>query len=330
MIKNKCNYLNGATAVPTDIIDKHLKLAPSASFKVLLFILRNPDNTVDAQQIACCTGLPEGDVSDCLQYWEAHGVIETDSIVNEELSQQAKSNAKCIDVSREAPASQPKPKAPVRALPLKKPTQRDIALRISEEPELTLIYDEAQNILGTFGYDTQALILMIYDYYGFPPEVIITLLQHQKCEGKTSSSAIKGRAEDWAKRGIDSLEAVEEELLALDNIQKSFMNIREAAGISADCPTPRIHKFLREWVTELNCSDELIIHALSESANVLSDAGKLLRKWAKSGITTPQQAVEKEKKAIPKEVKKSYETDKVGKNSVLDWAKKFADGEENK
>ena len=123
---------------------------------------------------------------------------------------------------------------------------------------------------------------------------------------------------------------MEEELLALDNIQKSFMNIREAAGISADCPTPRIHKFLREWVTELNCSDELIIYALSESANVLSDAGKLLRKWAKAGITTPQQAVEKEKKAIPKEVKKSYETDKVGKNSVLDWAKKFADGEENK
>ena len=54
---------------------------------------------------------------------------------------------------------------------------------------------------------------MIYDHYGFPPEVIITLLQHQKCEGKTSTAAIKSRAEEWAKRGIDSLDLVEKKLV---------------------------------------------------------------------------------------------------------------------
>jgi hypothetical protein len=211
----------------------------------------------------------------CLDFWESNGAIEiTDEIVSEDKLKEASCNAKCCicdkeeDTTSEATA---KPKVTVKSLPVKKPTQREIAKRLAEEPELGIIYTEAQTILGTFGYDTQALILMIYDYYGFPPEVIITLLQHQKCEGKTSSAAIKSRAEDWAKRGIDSLDLVEEELLALDNIQKSFMNIREAAGISADCPTPRIHKFLREWVTELNCSDELIIYALSESANVLCE-----------------------------------------------------------
>lgn len=328
MIKIKCDYLNGATAVPTDIIDRHLKLAPAASFKVLLFILRNPDGSVDAQQISCCTGLSVNETADCLSYWESYGVIETDGETNEFLAVLAKGNAKCICTPQEEAPSVPtaeKQVRPVRTLPLKKPTQRDIAMRLSQEPELELIYREAQEILGTFGYDTQALILMIYDHYGFPPEVILTLLQHQKCQGKTSSSAIKSRAEDWAKRGIDTLDEAEQELLALDKIQVCFDSVKDLADIKTDAPTPRVHKFLREWVIDYNCTNELIAFALTQASNVFSDAGKLLKKWARSGITTPEQAAEKEKKALPKTVEKSYDTEKVGRSSVLDWAKRYAD-----
>lgn len=328
MIKFKCDYINGAVAVPTDLIDKHLKLAPAASFKVLLFILRNPEGVLDSEQISACTGLAVADVEDCLSYWEAHNAIAIDNIVDEELVKKASANAKCICSPEKEAKPEEKRTAP-RSLPLKKPTQRDIALRISQEPELSMIYNEAQSILGTFGYDTQALILMIYDYYGFPPEVIITLIQHQRCEGKTSSSAIKSRAEDWAKRGIDTMDAVEKELLALDRVQECFNNIKETAEITTDAPAPRIHKFLREWAVDYGCSDDLICHALRETNRIFSDAGKLLKKWARSGIETPAQAIEKEKKALPKEVKKSYDTEKVGKSSVLEWAKRYADGEEN-
>ena len=330
MIKIKCDYLNGAVAVPTDIIDKHLKLAPAASFKVLLFILRNPEGVLSSKQISACTGLALGDVEDCLSYWHGYGVIATDNAIDEATARRAEGNAKCICTPEETVPEVITTKKAVRSLPLKKPTQRDIALRLSQEPELSVIYNEAQSILGTFGYDTQALILMIYDFYGFPPEVIITLIQHQKCEGKTSSSAIKSRAEDWAKRGIDTIEAVENELLALDKIQACFLNIREAAGISTDSPAPRIHKFLREWVVDFGCSDRLICHALTQSDKIFSDAGKLLKKWARSGVLTPEQAMEKEKKTLPKEIKKSYDTEKVGKSSVLDWAKRYAEEEENK
>ena len=85
MIKNKCDYLYGAVAVPTDIIDKYLKLAPAASFKVLLFILRNPDGAANAEQIAMCTGLAPVDVEDCLAFWESNGVIAIDDKYDEEI-----------------------------------------------------------------------------------------------------------------------------------------------------------------------------------------------------------------------------------------------------
>ena len=329
MIKLKCDYINGAVAVPTDVIDKHLKLAPAASFKVLLFILRNPDGASDASQIAMCTGLPCEDVCDCLAFWESNGVIKIDGEINEKAAKEAIGNAKsvCPCEQEEKPVAPKKGPVLVRSLPVKKPTQREIALRIAEEPELTLIYNEAQSILGTFGYDTQALILMIYDYYGFPPEVILMLLQHQKCEGKVSSSAIKSRAEDWAKRGIDTIEEVEKELLTLEKISKTYNEIKGAVGLETDNPSPRIAKFLRQWVESFGCSSELIAYALEQSDKVFSDAGKLLKKWAGTGLKTPAEVEEKQKKALPKAVKKSYDTEKVGKNSVLDWAKRYSEEE---
>ncbi len=327
MIKLNCDYINGAVAVPTDIIDKHLKLAPVASFKVLLFILRNPDGVSDASQISMCTGLSESDVTDCIEYWHSHGVIRIDGSTADEISKNAVLNAKSPCVVQEEVQVKASP-TPVRSLPVKKPTPREIALRLKEEPELTIVYNEAQQILGTFGYDTQAIILMVYDHYGFPPEVIITLLQHQKCEGKTSSAAIKARAEDWAKRGIDNLDLVEKELLALEKIKQTYLEIKDAAGLDAQAPTPRVAKFLRDWAVNWDCSVSLICTALEQSNKTLSDANKLLKKWANAGIKTPEEVQEKQKKALPKEVKKSYTTDKVGKNSVLDWAKRYAEGED--
>ncbi len=331
MIKIKCDYLGGAVAVPTELIDKHLKLAPAASFKVLLFILRNPEGTADAKQIGMCTGLNEDDVCNCLDFWESNGVIEiTGEKVSQDAFNSAVGNAK-VSVSKEPEIKTTEERIrAVKALPVKKPTPREIAQRLSESPELEIIYKEAQNILGTFGYDTQALILMIYDYYGFPPEVVITLLQHQKNEGKISSSSIKSRAEDWAKRGIDSLDLVEEELLALEKITKTFNAVKDVAGFSGDVPTTRIAKFLRTWAIEWECSEELIIFALEESKKVLTDTNKLLKKYVQSGIQSPEQVQQRQKKSLPKEVKKTYDTEEIGKNSVLDWIKKYADGEENK
>lgn len=329
MIKIKCDYLGGAVAVPTDVIDKHLKLAPVASFKVLLFILRNPEGTADAEQIAMCTGLAKFDVIDCLNFWESNGVIAIDDEINEEAVKTAIGNAKCVKIPEEKTDKPENKNVNVRTLPVKKPTQREIAMRLSEEPELTFICNEAQTILGTFGYDTQALIVMIYDFYGFPPEVIITLLQHQKFEKKTSSSAIKSRAEDWAKRGIDTLEAVEKELLVLEKINDVYNIVKDTAGFTSDSPSPRVAKYLRQWAGEWNCSCELINFALEEANKVLTDANKLLKKWANSGITTPEEVKIQQKKSLPKEVKKSYDTEKVGRNSVLDWAKRYATEEEN-
>ena len=330
MFKLNCDYRGGAVAVPTEIIDKHLKLAPSASFKVLLFILRNPDGATNEEVISSCTGLSVRDVSDCVLYWINCGIILKTDEENPEAEKMAVGNIKSAAIPKEKPSNVADDgKKQIRSLPVKKPTQREIALRLSEEPELSVIYSEAQSVLGTFGYDTEAIILMIYDYYGFPPEVIITLIQFQKSEGKASTAAIKTRAEDWAKRGIDNLPAVEKEIKDLEVINNSYSKIKEIVGQTADRPSPKIARHLREWAVNREFTPEMISLALSGNGNSFSEADKTLKKWYLSGIKTPSEVKEKKKKNISESFKKSYDTENIGKNSVLDWVKKYADKNES-
>ena len=143
MLKIKSDFSNGAVAIPTDLIDQYLKLAPSASFKVLLFILRNPNGVLDAKQISVCTGLTQSDVEDCIEYWKQNNIIFDDGEKNEEIAAQVVGNAKQIPEISFEEQSENKTKIVVKSLPVKKPTQRELAQRISDDENITLLFREA-------------------------------------------------------------------------------------------------------------------------------------------------------------------------------------------
>jgi hypothetical protein len=317
MLKLKTDFINGAIAVPTDLIDRFLKLAPPASFKVLLFILRNPNGAMDEKQISLCTGLTESDVKACIEYWKDNDVIFDDGEKNEEESKKALGNAKKIaEISFEEVAETPK--IVVKSLPVKKPTPKEIAQRISMDENITLLFREAQKIVGTFGYDTQALLVMMYDHFGFSVDLIITLLSYQKAEGNLSSLAIKQRAEDWAKKGIDSLEAADSEIGALEKIQKTFVEIKAFLETDLKKPTPKTAKCLRDWAVNWGFSTEMILFALKEGGKSLSEANKLLKKWHSLNIYNVEDVKLKKKKSINATVEKSYDVENVGRNSILE------------
>ena len=320
MLKIKTDFLNGAIAVPTDLIDKYLKLAPAASFKVLLFILRNPNGAQDEKQISLCTGLTESDVKMCIEYWKDNDVIFDDGEVNEKEAQKALGNAKKIaELSYEE--KEPEPKIVVKALPVKKPTQREIAERIANDENVTLLFRESQKIVGTFGYDTQALLLMMYDYFGFSVDLIITLLSYQKSEGDLSSVAIKKRAEEWSKNGITSLEAAIVEINALEKVQKTFIEIKAFLEMNLKKPTPKTAKYLRDWAVNWGFSTEMILFSLKESGKSLSEANKLLKKWHALNIESVEDVKLKKKKTITTKIEKSYDVENVGRNSILERMK---------
>lgn len=321
MYKLNHDYSGGATVVPTELIDKHLKLAPSASFKVLLYILRNPKAAEDEAQIALCCGLSKGDALDSLEYWLRAGVLVNDGEkADDGENLKAVANARAVQTAPIMHAEN------TRTLPkAKAPTQSEVAKRLAQVPELAEICREAQGIFGTFGYDTQATIVMLYDHYGMPPEVILTLLQLQKDCGNTSSSAILKRAAKWNELGIDSLELVQAELSALESVEKCYTEIMAFAGLTNPKPTPSVEKKLRVWVCDWEFGSDMIMLALDESGKSFSQADKLLYKWQQAGLKTPDDVNLKKSKTVSTKIEKSYQTDKIGKNSVLEWMKKYSE-----
>ena len=66
---------NSVFAVPSEVVDKHIKLAGSAQLKVLLWLLRHAGEPVDEGAIAQSLSMHPADVRDAMQYWIACGLI---------------------------------------------------------------------------------------------------------------------------------------------------------------------------------------------------------------------------------------------------------------
>ena len=62
-------------AVPTDIVDKYLKIAGSAQLKVLLYILRHSADGFSDEGLASVLNMDVFDVRDCIEFWSSFGVL---------------------------------------------------------------------------------------------------------------------------------------------------------------------------------------------------------------------------------------------------------------
>ena len=66
---------NSVFAVPTQVVDQHLKLAGGVHLKVLLWLLRHAGTEVDIADISKTLGIGTADIKDAMQYWAAAGLI---------------------------------------------------------------------------------------------------------------------------------------------------------------------------------------------------------------------------------------------------------------
>ena len=66
---------NSVFAVPTVLVDRHLKLAGAVQLKALLWLLRHGGEPADEDTLSAALGVSRGDVADAMLYWESCGLI---------------------------------------------------------------------------------------------------------------------------------------------------------------------------------------------------------------------------------------------------------------
>ena len=250
-------------AVPSDVVDKHLKLAGGAQLKVLLWVLRHAGSPFEAEAVGEALNMHPADVKDAMQYWVETGLLA----VSGGTFSPAQTGPGRSSREEAVPAAQPaapqgspvssiaqgenRPTAvtqrasepPKASRPLSRPQKPDslfVAKRAQEDSDIAFLLQEAQVILGkTISNGDSATLLMLHDTDGLPVDVILMLLQYASSIGKGNMRYIEKTGIRWSDEGIDSLELAERKIRQLDQSQRPG---RQSSGFwvwSADPPPLR-------------------------------------------------------------------------------------------
>lgn len=308
-------------ALPTDIADRHLRMAGKAQLKVLLWLYRNPAAVADASVISRDTGIPVDEIDDAMLYWIEAGLVLKDgekpvsSAPVQSASAVLRENAVAEkQTAVVAEVKQTKPEKP----PIVKPSMKDIAMRLTESESIRTMFEEAQASFGrTLGYDAQSSLLILHDHYALPPEVIIMLCSYAKTAGKQGSVAyIMKMGAAWSETGIDSFEKASEKIARLENSNRLWVEFKAATGVDNPKPTAKQSEYLEIWVNDYGFGIDLIHYAYEKAVEKkgsmnLGYMNGILRSWHEAGLKTvadveeagKRYAGEAEKKPKKSEVK---------------------------
>ncbi len=312
-------------AVPTEVVDKHIRVASAHQIKVLLWILRHSPDNPDIEFMCKDLNMAYEDAVDYLQYWIKHNII----VSTQPLPVQEKEPV----MTQVAPVVEEKKVVSVEMIH-SKPTSSEIAQRLEESPEIGHLFNEAQVMLGkTIGYDGQCTLLLLHDHYGLPAEVLFMLIEYCVSISKTNYAYIEAVGKDWGAKEIDTIDKAAEQISSLRKADGVWKEFAKYAGISTPRPTAAQITYLRKWSEEWKFSFEMIIRAYDEMANhtgKLSFAymDKVLASWNKKNIKTvkdiEKEAADFESKKIakassvppPASQNASYDIDEFKKQSI--------------
>lgn len=301
---------NSIFAVPTSVVDKHIKLAGSAQLKVLLWILRHAGENFTIEDLADSLSMHKADAKDAMQYWIETGIIinKYNELCPSEFQEPVKENINKEDKLENSKVNKVELKKSKRAP--SRPQQPDpsyVAKRISESEDISYLMQEAQVILGRMISNADcATLLMIHDNDGLPIDVILMLLQYAISIGKKNMKYIEKVAISWSEEEIDNLEKAEKKIRDLNLRNSAWRKIETIMGIDHRSPTAKEAEMSNRWINEWKYKDEMIREAYERCVDakgkyIASYIDSIIKRWYKNSITRIEQAIEEKAQSSNKQ-----------------------------
>lgn len=284
--------------LPTQIADKHLRMAGKAQLKVLLWLFRNPNTPFDLDVISRDTGIPRDEIDDAMLYWIDAGLVMKDGeapvpmqpeIVS--ASQQLRTEKAALPTAEE-PVIKPEKQEKEKPV-IVKPSIKDIARRLDESSDVASMFNEVQEVFGrTLGYDGQSNLLILHDHYGLPAEVIVMLCSYAKTVGKQGAIAyIVQMGKSWAEEGITDFDSASHKIARMENAQNMWAEFKRLTGVENPRPTAKQAEFLEIWINDYSYNIDMIYHAYEKTVEKkgkisFSYMNGVLRSWFESGYKT--------------------------------------------
>lgn len=302
---------NAVFAVPTALVDTHMRLAGAVQLKVLLYILRHAGRPVQEEEMAQALGVSAADIKDALFYWQQAGLLPDAQEAAEPAPAPAPSAAESISPVDEAPVSTEEtrlissrptpatPQTPAKKLAphrVEKPDGVFLANRMASSSEIAALMQETEFILGRpLSPGLSSTLLYMHDDCGLPTDVIIMLVQYAKEQGKDNTHYIESTGRAWAQEGILSHEKAEQKLRYLDESAKAWRLVERALGISHRRPTAREMQFCARWVLTWHFEEAMLREAYERCINATGKLNftyidRILERWQREGVRTLSQA----------------------------------------
>ena len=315
-------WKNGIFNLPTDIVDKYLKMASEYQLKALLYIIRH-EGRADSASVAKALGQTVGDIESIMEFWLSEGVVVADGC------EIAPSPAPVTDPAEEK-AEKTVPKHEMLAPPRLSP--KDVAAFAAADQSISFLLSDAQRVLGrTISHAEQEMLVNMVQYYGLKVEVILMILEFYRSEkqrGKAIGiSYVNAMAKNWADEGINSITDAEAKLQDIARSDRLWNEIVAITGIRHRRPTAKQREMVDDWfkdfdVAMITLAADIMKENTAEPS--LAYVNKILKQWKKKNITSPAQ-VKAEQEAFEKS-KSDKKSDKLKRKPTydMDEYKRFA------
>lgn len=324
-------------AVPSSLVDQHIKIASEAQLKVLLYLLRHSDDEIADEQLCSALRLSQEEVANAVDFWVDRGLLMNSSGALAPAAPDAETTAA---VEASSPADAVKPQKPHTAMSrAQRPDPMFVSKLLSEDMNLAGLMEEAQTVLQKplSSGDTSTLV-MLYDSFGLPCEVIALLLNYLSSIGCANMRDVERYGIRWADQGIKSVEDAEREIERLTTSRQSWSRVSGILGIrNVGNPTKSQLENANRWIVTWNFSDEMIVEAYERCVNVkgeynISYINAILKRWYEKGIKSMDALRQDEAASVkkPKQQKKSakgsvfsvegasFDVDKYKNSSLFD------------
>lgn len=273
-------------AVPSALVDSHLKIATESQLKVLLYILRNSDAENSVESISKAVSVHPDEVKNAVDFWVERGLVAStsDSLT---FTQNTESVQKSIAVNDETEPLK-KPRAISRS---QKPDHAFVSRRLSESKELSQLMEEAQLALSKpLSSGDTATLVMLHDTDGLPCDVLVLLINYCVSIGKGNMRAIERMGTQWGAEGIYTLQLAEEKIIRLSQSDNAWARVSKLFGLkNIGSPTKAQLNFADCWCNDWKFSDDMLLEAYERCVNTKGEynikyINAILSKWHSSSI----------------------------------------------
>ncbi|MBQ4153213.1 MAG: DnaD domain protein [Oscillospiraceae bacterium] len=260
---------NTVFAIPTSVVDKHLKTASSVYLKVLLTVLRNSGTRLNTAQVAQLLSVTEDEVTEALRYWEQSGILSFGTNEGMRVSNTTQSLSKPGHIS-----------------------SIEIAKLMEAKPELRFMFERLESIYGRPVTSTeQRSYIYLYDAAGMPADVLVMIAEHCVSMDKSSIRYIEKTALAWADEGIDTHEKAVARISELSKYHQLEYQIKKHFGIDNRNLSSKEKKYIIAWSEELQFDIEMIrlgYDRMVDGAGRLSFPylDRILRNWHENQLKT--------------------------------------------